>query len=280
MGQGGHLRNEIDVVRPSPLGQVSNLSLFQNSAVRNILVGRILILAMGTSGTVSPAVAEILEEVDPSGVHFGMPVQTHGAVDFDDELVVLVQRHEIPHESLEKGDMVAAGKIDLHAAKRLIGPVFDSHTRNTQSGLRSADQLSQGLQTIEGAPVVATNHYHRISIRVEHVALAARIRRCHGQTVFRTILLYQGVGDGSHQNVSSGGRQSRGSFDAHIEAMPVAQIGCQFAHQQDVVFRGRCRHNDANRFLEREPRPVQLHLPGDRKNQRIERRSGRTAAGE
>ena len=158
---------------------------------------------MGTGGTVSPAVAEILEEIDPSGIHFGMPVETHGAIDFDDQLVVLVQRHEIPYESLEERDVVAARKVDLHAAERLIGPVFDSHTRNTQPGLRSADKLSQGLQTIEGASVVAARHYCRRAGRLEEVAFAPRIRRCHGQAVFRAVLLYQGVGDGSHQNVSS-----------------------------------------------------------------------------
>ena len=72
MGQGGHFGNELDVVMPCPFGQIRNLGLLENSAVGDILVGRVLIFAVRTGGAVFEVRGEPKE----------MPSNLHNNVDF------------------------------------------------------------------------------------------------------------------------------------------------------------------------------------------------------
>src|SRR5260370_14752330 len=135
-----------------PTRQIRDFLLFENIAVGNVLMGRVLLHVMRrTYRVVSTIVIGIIGELDPPRIEFRMPVKTHGGVHFHDERIEFVQRHEIANESFEKRDIVAAGKIELDAAKWLVGPVADTDSFDCKAAPAGPHPFPQRFQAVESA---------------------------------------------------------------------------------------------------------------------------------
>ena len=86
-----------------------------------------------------------------------MAVEAHAAIQFHDQGIEFVERHEVGHEALEVRNVVAAGEEQFDAPKRLVGPVANLRAGDGDAVLLLGEQLTERLQTVEGAAGVTSS---------------------------------------------------------------------------------------------------------------------------
>src|SRR5579859_20558 len=153
------------------VGEAGDLVFLEYLAVSRVLVRRVLLhVAERMRGVIASAVGAVAHKLSPSGIEFRMGVQAHTCAHFHDERVVFVECHEVADKTPKERDVLAAGKIQVEAAKGLVGPVSDIHGCNLKLILRAAQQLAQRLKSVESASVIAPSDENEVFLNMQQIA--------------------------------------------------------------------------------------------------------------